>query len=96
MQKDGVGVGIVGMGVAFPDEVRTNDWWSEEFVQSHLESLDDDIIAGASQRAARGEHGVDPAIAKHAAAFGGDPFRGARVPRISRRGRPRQRWPMRG
>ena len=46
-KASGIGVGIVGMGAGLPEEVRTNDWWSDDYIKAHLRGLGDDIVAGA-------------------------------------------------
>lgn len=76
MRAQGIGVGISGMGVYLPQEVRTNDWWPEAFHKAHAELAAGDVTTSADQ--ARSASGVDPEVARHAARYVGDLFRGAR------------------
>lgn len=73
---------IAGMGVYLPEQVRTNDWWSDEYIASHLRSLADDVRTTANFAAHAGVGGIDPAVARLGEDLLQDPFRGIRERRV--------------
>jgi 3-oxoacyl-[acyl-carrier-protein] synthase-3 len=73
-------VGILGLGIYLPPEIRTNDWWPADVVERWTRAR----AAGGPPRTARAE-GVDRVLAammKQAA----DPFQGARERRVMAEG----------
>ena len=74
-------VGILGIGVYLPEEVRTNDWWPKEVVDKWRVRADASAIRAhkADPRAAsEGVMQVEAAMAE----FAHDPFQGTRERRI--------------
>lgn len=78
MSKQG-GVGILGIGVYLPDEVRTNDWWPEPVVARWRAKLDGIVPEQAPPGATPGVLRTLRAIA----ALRGDPFQGAKERRVA-------------
>ena len=74
----GNGVGIVGMGIALPEQVRTNDWWPSEFVSQHAERAKRDFMTQSDSPTAD----IDPEVVRHAGPLHADPFRGTRERRV--------------
>lgn len=88
MGKQGCGVGIIGMGVYLPKQVRGNDYWPDSIKFTSDEGppgdasdsptdLDDDFIASAERAAKRRDRGVDAEVIEHAGRWQSDPYRGA-------------------
>jgi 3-oxoacyl-[acyl-carrier-protein] synthase-3 len=75
----GIGVGVVGMGMGLPAQVRENDWWPADFAVGHDERVKSDLVLRVEKARARE---VDPEIARWAGEHRGDPFRGARRRRV--------------
>ncbi|MCA9580391.1 MAG: hypothetical protein KC416_01275 [Myxococcales bacterium] len=82
MSSSGNGVVFIGMGAAFPSQVRTNDWWSSEHVETHLSGMEDDIVGSTDHALRASPTLVDKEVAKIAALHPEDPFRGAKERRI--------------
>jgi 3-oxoacyl-[acyl-carrier-protein] synthase-3 len=72
MVKRGASVGIHGVGVFLPPEVRTNDWWPREVVAKWSERVRSDF-ARRSQDPTPGE----AVVLAEMAAVRADPFQGA-------------------
>jgi 3-oxoacyl-[acyl-carrier-protein] synthase-3 len=67
-------VGILGVGMCLPSEIRTNDYWSKDLVATWME------VRARQLAALRGKEASTPAIAKVMRAMfdmGTDPFQGA-------------------
>lgn len=78
--KQGTGVGIVGMGIALPENVRTNDWWSKAFHDEHSHRARTDLTTQADQVAPRK---TDPEVARYASMHASDVFRGTKERRVT-------------
>jgi 3-oxoacyl-[acyl-carrier-protein] synthase-3 len=69
-------IGILGIASYLPPEVRTNDFWGQEFLQQIEKKKKNDFLA--IDRSARGEANAIPReISEAMAALGDDPFFGA-------------------
>jgi 3-oxoacyl-[acyl-carrier-protein] synthase-3 len=73
-------IGIVGIGVYLPDEVRPNSWWSAATVarwrQRSTRSMQHETLADAPTEGAR-------AVLRALAAYADDPFKGAIERRVA-------------
>lgn len=78
-------VGVLGLGLYLPSEIRTNDWWSEETQKSWRTNVATEM---SQARAAveipdlPGPRAIAAALRKYAT----DPFRGAKERRVMPRG----------
>jgi 3-oxoacyl-[acyl-carrier-protein] synthase III len=80
MPKDGIGVGVLGLSVAFPPHVRRNDFWPASFVEEHAERAPKDPLTRLDRQEAQAD--VDPEVARHAVAYRTDVFRGTKARRV--------------
>jgi 3-oxoacyl-[acyl-carrier-protein] synthase-3 len=81
-KKEGIGAGIVGMGAYVPEEVRTNDWWPDSFLEEHGKRMKEDVTTTGEQVAETVPQDVDPEVVRHAGPLRGAPFRGSRERRV--------------
>lgn len=84
-KKDGIGVGIVGLGAALPETVRDNRYW-QHLLGEHGKHQDRDPLACVTSRIEGGRDDADPEFAEHFARVADDPFRGARARHVAAEG----------
>jgi 3-oxoacyl-[acyl-carrier-protein] synthase-3 len=77
---DGVGVGIVGIGVCLPEHRRDNDWWPQGWAARQQERASGDLIGVVERAALAGEE--EDVLQRAISRWAGDPFRGARSRRV--------------
>jgi 3-oxoacyl-[acyl-carrier-protein] synthase-3 len=86
MKKEGIGVGVLGMGAFFPPQVRRNDWWSENAMSTHMTRRKGDVVTAVYDTSACDADTVDPEVSWYTARYAGDPFRGAKERRVTAEG----------
>lgn len=79
---EGIGVGFRGMGAFLPEDVRANDFWSDEWRAACEARLATDITGAVDKALQDRLSDVDPEVAKHAMRFRMDPFRGTKERRV--------------
>ncbi len=81
-RPSGAGVGILGLGMGLPEQVRGNDFWSEQALAEHRQRAPTDFIAHVDFRTLE----LDPEVSRLSAGSRRDPFRGTRFRRIAEEG----------
>jgi hypothetical protein len=82
MDKEQASVGIIGMGVHIPPDVRDNSWWPQEYVERWRAKRADPIEqSDAGARIVPATPG-ERMIAAAAAELRDDPFQGSRLRHI--------------
>jgi len=79
---DGIGVGFLGLGAYLPEQVRTNDFWDEEWREQHAARLATDLAGAVDEATRKRMADVDPEVAKCAAHYRTDLFRGTTERRV--------------
>jgi len=80
--RDGSGVGYLGLGVYLPEQIRTNDWWPEDWRREHGQRLKGDVIGSVEEAVARRSPEVDALVVRHAFPYSTDLFRGTKERRV--------------
>jgi hypothetical protein len=83
MDKEQASVGIIGMGVHIPPDVRDNSWWPQEYVERWRAKRADPIEqSDAGARIVPKTPGERMIAAAAAAELRADPFQGSRLRHI--------------
>ncbi|MBW2257299.1 MAG: hypothetical protein JRI25_22260, partial [Deltaproteobacteria bacterium] len=81
-RPQGIGIGLVGLGVYLPETVRTNDWWPEDWRREHADRLQGDVIGSVEEAVSRRSAEVDAVVLRHAYPYRTDLYRGSRERRV--------------
>lgn len=79
-EPGGSGTGILALAGALPAEIRTNDYWGEEFRASYDEKARRDITTAANHVSAPED--IDPEVARNAEQTRADLFKGTKERRV--------------
>lgn len=79
-------IGILGIGVHLPDEVRTNDWWPANVVAS-WQKKPIGALSSSQERLSSMSEGARKVVAA-LARYANDPFKGSLARRIAPRDQP--------
>jgi 3-oxoacyl-[acyl-carrier-protein] synthase-3 len=82
MTAEGIGIGLTGLGVDLPAQVRTNDFWPAEWVAAHEARMKLDLTTSVDHAVRQQLAEVDPEVIQASVRWRDDVFRGTRERRV--------------